>query len=225
MSSQANKRIDNSCVLCGTGGMKRIHHPKIADYNYCSNCELISKDEDHIVSKEDELNIYNNHNNSIEDPRYVEYFYRFLNSSVFPYVSGGKEGLDFGSGPSPVLAKILKGNHEYDMDIYDLFYSPKKVYKGKKYDLVTSTEVAEHLKNPLEYFELFASLLKDDGILAVMTLFHENDKSAFLDWHYIRDWSHISFYTPRTMEYIAKKVGLKIIYTDNIRNTSFVLDK
>ncbi len=224
LKKESQKDINHRCLLCSNNTSK-IHHPKFADYHYCSNCEFISKDEDFIISKKDELEIYNNHNNSIEDPRYVEYFYKFLNAAVFPYVKNGKEGLDFGSGPSPVLAQILEGNHNYKMDIYDLFYAPEKVYQGKKYDLITTTEVVEHLKNPIEYFQLFSKMLKEDGVLAVKTLFHENNKSGFFNWHYIRDWSHISFYTGKTMEYIAAKVGLRIIYTDNTQYTSFVLDR
>lgn len=219
--------ITETCIICG-GKTSIIHHPKIADYHFCNNCEFIRKEESFIISKEEELKIYNNHNNSIEDPRYVEYFYKFLDAAVFPYVQDVQEALDFGSGPSPVLAQILEGNHGYKVDIYDLFYAPEKVYKGKKYDLVTSTEVVEHLKDPMEYFELFKSLLKEDGVLAVKTLFHKYDKKdedKFLNWHYIRDWSHISFYTAKTMEYIAEKVGLKIIYTDKAEYTTFVLDK
>lgn len=224
MRNEKQKNLSHRCVLCSSD-TKKIHHPKIITYHYCSNCELIAKDEEDIISKEEELNIYNNHENSIEDPRYVGYFYNFLNDAVFPYVKNGKQGLDFGSGPSPVLAQILERNHDYKIEIYDLFYAPEKVYKGKKYDLVTSTEVVEHLKNPLEYFKLFSKLLKPEGILSIMTLFHKNDESTFLDWHYIRDWSHISFYTPKTMEYLAKEAGLKIIYTDNNQYTTFVLDQ
>lgn len=224
MNKDRQKQVRQKCILCSER-TRKIHQPQFGDYYCCSNCELISKDEDHIISQTDELEIYNNHQNSIEDPKYVEYFYRFLNDAVFPYTTSGKQGLDFGSGPSPVLAQILSRNHDYQMDIYDLFYAPERVYEGQKYDLVTSTEVVEHLENPIEYFGLFSKLLKPDGILAIMTSFHQNDDLAFLDWHYIRDRSHISFYTPRTMEFIATKVGLKIIYTDSIQYTTFVLDK
>lgn len=55
------------------------------------------------------------------------------------------------------------------MDTYDCFYSPEKVYFGKKYGLVTATEVVEHLDDPLDYFSLFENLLKDDGVLSIMT--------------------------------------------------------
>ena len=212
------------CKICGSD-TRKIYHPRFAEYHYCNNCEFISRDEKHIISEQEELQIYNKHNNSIEDPRYVDFFYKFLNEAVFPYVKNDKSGFDFGSGPSPVLAQILERNHKYQMDIYDLFYAPEKVYIGKKYDLITSTEVIEHLRNPLECFRLFVNLLNPEGVLAIMTLFHGNDETDFLNWHYIRDWSHISFYTPKTMAYIASQVGLKVIYTNNIRYTTFCLDR
>lgn len=216
--------MNKKCILCGSE-TSLISHKKFGDFHKCNNCELISKDEKDYISKENEFKIYNSHNNSLENTKYVEYLCRFLDYAVINFTNGGKSGLDFGSGPSPVLANILKEKYEYDMDIYDLFYAPEKIFIGKKYDLVTSTEVIEHLKNPLEYFNLFANILKPNGILAVMTQFHKNDDKSFLDWHYIRDRSHISFYTKKTMEYICTKVGLKIIYTDEERYTTMSLNK
>lgn len=208
------------CVLCQSR-TKTIHHPKWGTYYCCPSCEFISKDDEHLLSKDEEHSQYNLHNNSIDDPGYVVFFYRFLDQAVFPFADGGKEGLDFGSGPSPVLATLLERNHDYQMDIYDLYYAPEKVYEGKTYDLITSTEVVEHLREPLPYFELFSDLMKENSMLAVMTLFHPNDEELFWDWHYMRDPTHISFYKPRTMEYIASQAGLEVIYSNDERYTTF----
>ena len=212
------------CKICESE-TSLIHHLKFGDYYWCKKCEFISKDEKFILSPEEEHKVYNNHNNSIEDPKYVEFFYQFLDDAVFKYIDDGREGFDFGSGPSPVLAQILERYHDYKMDIYDQFYAKKKPFIGKKYDLVTSTEVVEHLANPIPYFRLFVNLMKDDAILAVMTLFHPNNEEDFLDWYYIRDYTHISFYTPNTFKTIAEKIGLKVIYTNNRRYITLVKDK
>ncbi|PKM49414.1 MAG: class I SAM-dependent methyltransferase [Firmicutes bacterium HGW-Firmicutes-7] len=216
--------MSQKCILCESQTKVIQHRKSNVDYHYCKECEFISKDNNAIISLEEEFKIYNYHINSIEDTRYVDYFYEFLNDAVFKYVNRGKKGLDFGSGPSPVLAQILERYHGYNMDIYDIFYSPQKVYLKNKYDLVTCTEVIEHLKNPLEYFKLFKELLIEDGVLSIMTQFHHNDDAHFLNWHYIRDESHISFYTPKTMKYIAEQTGLKIIYTNGIKYTTFAID-
>ena len=107
------------------------------------------------------------------------------------------------------------------MDRYDRFFASERVYEGKKYDLITCTEVVEHLRNPLVYFRLFRSLLKDGGILAIMTLFHPDGDDAFFDWFYIRDKSHKTFYTPYTLQVLAGASGLEMIHTDRHRQSTF----
>lgn len=215
--------MHQKCRICGSDTLA-IHHPRIGLFHYCTNCEFISKSEGDIISHADELKIYSTHQNSIDDPRYVDYFYKFLDEAVFPFVKGEIHGLDFGSGPSPVLSQLLIRDHNFKMDIYDYYYASDKVYLNKQYDLILSTEVVEHLSDPIAYFQLFVDLLKPGGVLAIMTLFHNNDEAYFLDWHYIRDLSHVSFYTLKTMETIARIVGLKIVHSNNVRYTTFVLD-
>ena len=53
----------------------------------------------------------------------------------------GKNTLDFGSGPQPVFGKILEEKYGFNVDLYDYYFSPEKVYIGNKYDLITCTEV------------------------------------------------------------------------------------
>lgn len=212
--------MSSNCQLCGAP-TRAIHHRRFGTYHCCEACGFIGKDAASLITPEAELAIYDSHNNSVEDPRYVAYFREFLDTAIFPFAGSGKRGLDFGSGPSPVLAQLLERDYGFDMDIYDLFYAPEKIYEGKRYNLVTSTEVVEHLKDPLAYFKLFADLLEEDGTLAVMTQFHPSDDAAFLNWHYIRDRSHIAFYTPGTLKLIAEKSGLVLIHTDNRRSGTF----
>lgn len=210
-----------NCILCGSK-TKEIRVKKLGRYHVCSCCDFISKDKKNYLTLEEEKARYDRHNNSFKDPDYIAYFNDFLDKAVFPFVKG-REGLDFGSGPVPVLGKILSEDYGYDMDLYDLNYAPEKVYQGKKYDLITSTEVVEHLSDPMEVFKLFQSLLKKDGILAIMTTFHDGNLKDFKEWYYIRDRSHKSFYTLKTLEYIGNQVGLEVIYSDGERYTSFSL--
>lgn len=63
----------------------------------------------------------------------------------------------------------------------------------------------------------------EDGILRIMNILHPKDKERFVEWYYIRDMSHISFYTPKTMEVIVEKVGLKVIHANLNRYTTFKL--
>ncbi len=50
---------------------------------------------------------YDLHENSIEDMGYVNYLDNFLIKAVDPYINEG-QALDFGCGPEPVLAELLK---------------------------------------------------------------------------------------------------------------------
>lgn len=211
--------MNSACIICNS--ITYSVATKFGFFHCCTNCEFIYKDYDSMISPKDELKIYNYHNNSIDDPSYVSFLKKFLNEAVLDFTNKGKKGLDFGSGPSPVLSEIMKRDYNWDMEIYDLFYSPEKIYRNKKYDLITSTEVMEHLKNPLDYFVMFKDLLVDNGILAIMTLFHPNNVELFSNWHYIRDKSHISFFSLKTFEYIANIVGLEILYTNSERYITF----
>lgn len=212
----------DKCLVCNSQELIEIK-TNFGLYYHCKHCNFIAKDEREFLSTKDELNVYNNHNNSFDDPKYVEYFYDFLNKAVFPFLKEEKRAFDFGSGPSPVLAQILTKHHNFEVDIYDKFYSPKKIYLCKKYPLILSTEVLEHIKNPLEVFKLFKNLMQKGSILAIMTSYHPNLDEEFRNWYYIRDKTHISFCSLQTMQYLADKFNLEIIYSDKKRYTTFKL--
>ncbi|MCR3955790.1 MAG: class I SAM-dependent methyltransferase [Gudongella sp.] len=213
-----------ACKICGSE-TEEFHHEKFGMiFHQCRGCSFIWKDASIHVGPDEELEIYETHNNSIHDEKYVRYLKDFAEASVVPFAEEAEVGLDFGSGPEPVLSVLMERDYGISMDIYDKFYATEKVYNHKSYDLITSTEVVEHLDEPLKYFRLFREILKDKGILAIMTLFHPQDRESFLDWFYIRDQSHISFYTPRTFEVISEKLGLDFIYTDNHRYSTFRLE-
>jgi hypothetical protein len=181
---------------------------------HCNKCEFIFKNPADFVSSEDELKQYNNHNNTVESPGYVEMFETFIDATFAPYESEIKNVLEFGSGPGPVLSKILK-MHGLDVDIYDKYYAKEKVYEGKKYNLITSTEVIEHIQNPKELFEFFSAHLKSGGYLALMTQFHTNSSHDFKKWWYKNDPTHICFFRPKTFEVLAKMNGFEVLKHDS----------
>lgn len=207
--------MPNKCNICG-GKTNHFYHPIMKNnYQRCETCQFISKAHTELITEEQERDIYSIHQNFIGDEKYEAYFRKFLNKTLVPFLKPQMNGLDFGSGPEPVLATLLEREYNVTMDIYDLFYAPSRIYLGKQYDFIVCTEVLEHLQNPLEYFQLFKTLLNQEGILAMMTQFHNNQIEDFINWPYTRDRSHISFYTPKTFEVIAKQVGLELLLHDN----------
>lgn len=208
------------CKICGSD-TKTIYDGQfdIAYYN-CVNCEFIQMDDSKTVDFKREREVYDLHNNTIEDEGYVNMFKDFIDKAVLPFASSG-ELLDFGSGPEPVLSQVIKRDTDFNVDHYDLHFQPVKVYEEKTYDVIVSTEVIEHLSDPLSYFKLFKKHLKPGGILAVMTLFHYNDEEAFKKWWYRRDETHISFFNKTTLSEIAVQLDLSILYCDEKRICTF----
>lgn len=184
-------------------------------YFYCPECHCIHLDPDYYLSLEKENSAYDNHQNSLENEGYVKMFEDFLDY-FWEDLSAYKTSLDFGSGPTPVLSELIR-RRGVNVDCYDKFYQPQKCFEGKTYDFITSTEVFEHLNDPKETLQLLAQHLQPNGVIALMTLFHTNDQAHFLTWWYRRDPTHITFFTPKTLEILADQCGLKLLKTDGRR--------
>jgi len=202
------------CKICNTS-IEAFEDTQLKKtFFYCLACELIFLDKKFYVNEDNEKNQYDNHNNSLENEGYVKMFNDFLDFTLEDLHV--KSALDFGSGPTPVLAELLK-RRGFDVEHFDKFYQPEKIYENKKYDLITSTEVFEHLENPKEILELLSNHLNPDGIISIMTLFHTNKQEDFLKWWYRRDPTHIIFFTPKTIETMAKECGLELLKHDGKR--------
>lgn len=209
------------CKICASES-RELTSPKAVElYHACPFCGYIFMDEACLMSPEDEKKRYMKHNNTYDDQGYRAFLEGFLEAAVFPFGKDFERALDFGSGPEPVLARIMSEKHGIETDIYDLHFSPEKVHLKRKYDLVVSTEVLEHLKEPLPVLTEIAGRLEAGGLLAVMTLFHPEDDKAFFEWHYRRDKTHIGFFTAKALEIAGKTAGLELIHTDGKRIAAF----
>ena len=208
------------CKICGSEHLKEITAYNQKYYN-CEDCNFIFIDENHLISKEEELEEYELHENTIENEGYVRMFERFMEEGLYPYVNPPKRVLDFGCGPGPVLSELMK-RKGYEVEVYDIFYAPQK--PEGTFDMVTSTEVFEHFINPSKDIELIVSFMKKGAYLSVMTQYHPKDDEKFAKWWYNREPSHISFYTEETFEYIASKYNLELVY-NNGKNISVFIKK
>jgi len=208
--------ITMSCIICGKN-TNHFFHPKThVLFHQCPHCEAIFKDPKHYPTEVLERKTYDDHNNSVDDIKYVNYLNNFIDSAVLPFKKEGKL-LDFGSGPVPVLSTLFKKLGTFEVDIYDVHYANDLKFMHERYDVITSTEVIEHLKDPLETFKMLKDHLKPDGILSIMTLFSPKDHKQFLDWFYIRDVTHLVFFTPKTIKVIADLIGMKVIDCNDYR--------
>jgi 2-polyprenyl-3-methyl-5-hydroxy-6-metoxy-1,4-benzoquinol methylase len=202
-----------TCKICRSS-VERFHDEVMqSDFFHCKACSFIFKDESNIVSETRERQQYEQHNNSFQSPGYVAMFEEFIEKCVTPYRRGVRTVLDFGCGPGPVLSKLLE-RQGFEVDIYDKFFAPFPVYENRTYDLITCTEVIEHIKEPLEIMAFFRNHLRENGHLCLMTQFHSDDKTEFLHWWYRKDPTHICFYRPETFKANAERMGFKLRYFD-----------
>ncbi|SFV63124.1 Putative methyltransferase associated with DUF414 [hydrothermal vent metagenome] len=202
------------CKICQNNTRTIRDEKKHLSYYRCLFCGFVYLDDDSVIDSVSEKKHYELHNNSFESLGYVKMFEDFIAEAITCYEHDIKTALDFGCGPGPVLAELLR-RKGMEVDQYDLYFSPQKVYEGKKYDLITSTEVFEHLQRPIEILETLVKHTKEGGYIILMTKFPPYNDKEFLDWWYRRDVTHISFFTPKSFEIMAEKVGLKMLKTIN----------
>ena len=198
------------CKICSSDTTSITDTKTKKTYHKCPECRYISLDEAFYVDEEREKKHYDKHHNTLESLGYVKMFEDLVEEFVLPYKGEIRSALDFGCGEGEVLPIVLQRNG-VACDRYDLFYFPQKIYEGKKYDLIASTEVFEHLSSPLEVFKKLLSHLEIHGYLLLMSAFHPDNDEEFLKWWYIRDVTHIGFFNIKTFEYMAQTFGVTII--------------
>lgn len=182
-------------------------------YFHCPVCDLISIDENAFLNRQEEHNRYSQHKNTLDNQGYVDNFNKFIKTSKLDKLKNIERALDFGCGPGPVLQVLLE-RLGFATDIYDPFFYPEQGFLKKKYDLITCTEVLEHLKNPLATIRMLEGLLEEGGTLAVTTLFHTSAED-FARWWYRKDPTHITFYSPKTFRWLAEQFSFSLEFTDN----------
>jgi trans-aconitate methyltransferase len=145
---------------------------------------------------------YEQHQNYPTDVRYRQFLSRLANPLI-SRVPPGSIGLDFGSGPEPVLSQMLT-EAGLRVHLYDLFYARDQAVWSRRYDFITASEVIEHLHNPRAELDRLFSVLAPGGHLAVMTRWI-GDHNTFIHSRYIRDPTHVSFYSEETCRWIAHR--------------------
>lgn len=170
----------------------------------CGTCRLTFVPESGHLSPGAERARYAEHRNGPQDAGYREFLDRLL-APLRQRLAPGAEGLDFGCGPGPAVSAML-GERGFSVRDWDPYFRPDDDALAREYDFIVCTEVFEHLRRPAETLEQLDGLLRPNGALGVMTLLLEAD-DAFGSWWYARDPTHIAFYKPETLEWIARSRG------------------
>ena len=172
------------------------------DYFRCPECALRFVDPTSRLAQDDEHAHYLHHENEVDDPRYRAFLAR-LADPLQQVLAAGSRGLDYGCGPGPALAAMLReAGHE--RSIYDPYFANDTGPLSATYDFITCTEVAEHFDDPATEFQRLDSMLEPNGVLGLMTCFQTTDE-RFAAWHYRKDPTHVVFYREETFRWIALK--------------------
>ena len=209
----------HKCPVC-KGSTTPFRDPQLSImYHVCDTCQYVCKDSTTHVSAEREKKEYDHHQNTFNSTGYVARFQRLIETFIQPYKTEGA-ALDFGSGPGPVLYTMLK-QIGFEAHHYDPYYYPDKSYLDHRYDVITMTEVIEHLKDPKSVLNALKPLLKPSGVLVITTEFRPESLDEFLTWWYRRDVTHLGFFNAVSMHALFTQTGFTIRST-NHRNTIVV---
>jgi len=203
------------CPLCGDANSYSFFVDKFRHYRRCSGCELVFVPQRYWLNIKAEKAAYDLHENNADDSGY-RFFLSRLVTPLLEKLKTGQAGLDFGCGPGPALPALLT-EHGLRVDLYDPIYYIEPAVFSKTYDFICATEVVEHLRNPDKEFSSLFRMLKPGGWLGIMTKL-VIDQEAFSQWHYIRDLTHICFYSRDTFTTIARRfhVGIEFVGPDVI---------
>ncbi len=190
------------CPLCHSKSISEYLSLSKAYYSICDICSLIYLDAQFFMKPKAERHRYAQHNNTIENSGYVNFF-KPLIKELNSRLTSPSIGLDYGCGPGPVLSELLI-KQGYVVDVFDPFFFPNCKFK-EEYNFILCTEAMEHFFYPKVEFEKMAKLLKNkESSLYLMTeIWQKKSKLEFERWYYRRDPSHVCFYQEETILYLA----------------------
>lgn len=194
------------CPLCLNASQRPFHRDQRREYVICANCWLVWVPERFHLNECAEKAEYDRHENDLNSLGYRRFLARLADPILARRCHG--DGLDFGCGPGPLLAKML-AEGGLSMDVYDPFYANNPAIWSKRFQVITATEVVEHLRTPGITLEAVWQLLEPGGLLGLMTKrWLSQDK--FRSWHYINDPTHVIFFHLHTFYWLAQHWRAKL---------------
>jgi 2-polyprenyl-3-methyl-5-hydroxy-6-metoxy-1,4-benzoquinol methylase len=193
-------------------------------YYKCSNCGFIQTEEPYWLNES-----YSEAINR-SDVGYVTrnlLYSKFTKLIISVFFNSKLKFVDFGSGYG-LFVRLMR---DYGLDYYWQDKYCENIFakdfaagelKEKSYELLTAFEVFEHIVNPLKEIK---EMLKFSNSIFFSTYLIPNNYPKPGDWWYyaLDTGQHISFYSPRTMQYLAKENDLN--FYSNGRNFHLLTKK
>lgn len=188
------------CPLCNNRDNKFYYRDIRREYWQCNNCALVFVLPEFYLKVDDEKYEYDLHENTENDDGYRNFLSRAA-EPLLQRLKPASTGLDFGCGPAPVLAGMLR-QAGHAVFLYDIFYARDESVWTRAFDFITATEVFEHLHFPRSELSRLWHHLRPGGYLEIMTKL-VLDAEAFARWHYKNDQTHVCFFSRATFVWLA----------------------
>lgn len=224
------------CPLCGSPVAITVSAAVPSDFRLsafgrhywlCKFCDLLFMDTACRLDSAAELRRYALHQNKPDDAGYLRFLDRlrrpvlaelqrrgFVPAGTRTQADGSARplrGLDYGSGPQPVLSLLFRQDG-WQLDCWDPNFAPDPPpgrLDGGGYNFILCCEVAEHFRQPLQDFRRMLDLLAPGGFLALMTGIRPAASCSALEgWPYLSDATHVSLYSRRSFQWLARQLGL-----------------
>lgn len=204
---------ESHCPLCSGSELSLYCEDHRRPYLQCANCALVFVPPRWYVAPQREKAEYLLHRNDINDSGYRTFLSRLM-APLVARLPRGARGLDFGCGPGPALAQMLR-EAGFTIAVYDPLFAPDTSVLDADYDFVCATEVVEHLHFPGRELDRLWSLLPPGGWMGIMTKLVLNP-AAFATWHYKNDPTHVCFFSVPTWHWWAqhRNAHLEILGAD-----------
>ncbi|MEH6798703.1 MAG: class I SAM-dependent methyltransferase [Pseudomonadales bacterium] len=176
-------------------------------YYQCNDCLMVHVPAQWHMSPAAERAEYDRHENHPDDAGYRRFLSR-LAEPLLERLPAASQGLDFGCGPGPALACMLR-EHGHDVALHDLYYHPNPQALSQRWGFITATEVVEHLAQPLLVLDQLWSCLLPGGWLGLMTK-RVRDQESFKNWHYKSDPTHICYFSEQSFIWLAQRWGAEL---------------
>jgi hypothetical protein len=178
-------------------------------FSRCTTCASALRNEGTRLDAEAERARYLLHRNDPEDPGYAAWLRGFVAMAEGAGLKPGMAVLDYGSGPEPALAGMLRAKG-YEACAWDPIFAPNAEAFERSYGAVLCLEVAEHFREPFVSFKEIGSLLAPEGLVVLRTSSPPGSDEAFSRWWYKEDPTHVVFYSEAGMKAVTGRAGLRL---------------
>lgn len=195
-----------NCPLCEAAGCTAFFKDVRRTFFFCNECKLLFVPAEEHISLDDEKKRYDLHDNSTANKGYIR-FLEEIAGVIEDLKPVDQNVLDYGCGKNAVLGMLLQ-RKGVTIDSYDPLYSLGIECLSKKYDILVLCEVVEHMRNLKDEIRRIKKILDKNGKIILRTNVYPSVEE-FCTWWYKEDMTHINFFSRKSIQLFASKIGDK----------------